>query len=249
VSSAPQSATATTRRPAAAMPACTMPSTITRGWAIQRSSAMSAKKPPRRSGFAPTRFFTDHGIVVKRVLTDNGCCYRSKDFAKALTPAITRKRPAVSASDQRQSRTIQPQSAAEWAYADTYTSDEARAATYDDWLHHYNYHRATPESAPTHPSNAYAFTTSPGITASSPCAPSRWRSHPRRSLRCAFRPEPSSHVRHRQESVTVFRGDNGPPRPPRQPTSHATPKRRNYVPQNQATDRRRTPAVTPHSSP
>jgi transposase InsO family protein len=31
--------------------------------------------------------------------------------------------------------------AAEWAYARTYTSDEARAATYGDWIHHYNHHR------------------------------------------------------------------------------------------------------------
>ena len=29
----------------------------------------------------------------------------------------------------------------EWAYAQTYYSDEARAATYQDWLHHYNHHR------------------------------------------------------------------------------------------------------------
>ena len=29
----------------------------------------------------------------------------------------------------------------EWAYARTYLSDEARAATYGAWLHHYNHHR------------------------------------------------------------------------------------------------------------
>ena len=88
-------------------------------------------------------FFADHGIVVKRVLTDNGSCYRSKEFAKKLTPAITHKRtrpyrPQTNGKVERFNRTL----AAEWAYADTYTSDEARAATYDDWLHHYNHHRA-----------------------------------------------------------------------------------------------------------
>jgi transposase InsO family protein len=31
--------------------------------------------------------------------------------------------------------------AAEWAYACPYDSDEARAADYDHWLHHYNHHR------------------------------------------------------------------------------------------------------------
>jgi hypothetical protein len=41
-------------------------------------------------------FFNAHGIVVFRVLTDNGSCYRSNDFANILTKAITRKftRPA-----------------------------------------------------------------------------------------------------------------------------------------------------------
>lgn len=34
-----------------------------------------------------------------------------------------------------------PARAAEWAYADTYTGGEARPATYDDWLLHYNHHR------------------------------------------------------------------------------------------------------------
>ncbi|MFT4398403.1 integrase core domain-containing protein, partial [Gordonia lacunae] len=29
----------------------------------------------------------------------------------------------------------------EWAYAQTYLSDEARAQTYQDWVHHYNHHR------------------------------------------------------------------------------------------------------------
>ncbi|MFV1471557.1 integrase core domain-containing protein [Mycolicibacterium elephantis] len=29
----------------------------------------------------------------------------------------------------------------EWAYAESYRSDEARAATYQSWLHHYNHHR------------------------------------------------------------------------------------------------------------
>jgi len=30
---------------------------------------------------------------------------------------------------------------AEWAYAHTYLSDTARAATDDAWLHHYKHHR------------------------------------------------------------------------------------------------------------
>ena len=37
-------------------------------------------------------FFADHGIIVKRVLTDNGNCYRSKTFADALGDQIIHKR-------------------------------------------------------------------------------------------------------------------------------------------------------------
>lgn len=87
-------------------------------------------------------FFNSLGIIVKRVLTDNGSCYRSRLFAEALGEIAHKKtrpyRPQTNGKVERFNRTL----AAEWAYADTYTSDEARAATYDDWLHHYNHHRA-----------------------------------------------------------------------------------------------------------
>ena len=87
-------------------------------------------------------FFNDHGVVVKRVLTDNGSCYRSKCFAEALGLDIAHKRtrpyrPQTNGKVERFNRTL----AAEWAYAAVYTSDQARAATYADWLHHYNHHR------------------------------------------------------------------------------------------------------------
>ena len=87
-------------------------------------------------------FFGGHGIVVKRVLTDNGSCYRSKLFAKTLGDSIAHKRtrpyrPQTNGKVERFNRTLSQ----EWAYAQTYFSDEARAATYQSWLHHYNHHR------------------------------------------------------------------------------------------------------------
>ena len=88
------------------------------------------------------RFFLAHGITVKRVLTDNGSCYRSKLFAQALGPNITHKRtrpyrPQTNGKVERFNRTLNQ----EWAYAQTYLTDEDRAATYQHWVHHYNHHR------------------------------------------------------------------------------------------------------------
>ena len=87
-------------------------------------------------------FFADAGITVREVMTDNGSCYRSHVFAAALGPEIKHRRtrpyrPQTNGKVERFNRTL----AQEWAYATSYDSDEARAATYDTWLHHYNHHR------------------------------------------------------------------------------------------------------------
>jgi transposase InsO family protein len=87
-------------------------------------------------------FFAGAGITVTAVMTDNGSCYRSRVFARALGDGVTHRRtrpyrPQTNGKVERFNRTL----AAEWAYASTYRSEEARAATYDTWLHHYNHHR------------------------------------------------------------------------------------------------------------
>ena len=87
-------------------------------------------------------FFAEAGIEVKAVMTDNGSCYRSHDFAKALGENIKHRRtrpyrPQTNGKVERFNRTL----AAEWAYAEVYYSEAARQATYADWLHHYNHHR------------------------------------------------------------------------------------------------------------
>lgn len=87
-------------------------------------------------------YFTAHDITITRVLTDNGSCYRSHAFASALGPDVTHKRtrpyrPQTNGKVERFNRTL----AAEWAYAQTYLSEEDRAQTYQQWLHHYNHHR------------------------------------------------------------------------------------------------------------
>ena len=87
-------------------------------------------------------YFREAGFEVRAVLTDNGACYRSRAFAHALGDGVKHRftrpyRPQTNGKVERFNRTL----AQEWAYAAVYGSEEARAATYDTWLHHYNHHR------------------------------------------------------------------------------------------------------------
>ena len=86
-------------------------------------------------------FFAEAGIEVRAVLTDNGPGYRSRLFAAELGTIkhrFTRPyRPQTNGKVERFNRTL----VTEWAYACLYLSDEARAATYTQWLHFYNHHR------------------------------------------------------------------------------------------------------------
>jgi transposase InsO family protein len=86
-------------------------------------------------------FFEANAIVVERVLTDNGPCYRSKDFARALdgvTHTFTRPfRPATNGKVERFNRTL----LTEWAYARPWSSDGQRTRALARWLHLYNHHR------------------------------------------------------------------------------------------------------------
>jgi transposase InsO family protein len=86
-------------------------------------------------------WFTACGITVRKVLTDNGSCYRSFAFRDALGDIEHRRtrpyRPQTNGKVERFHRTL----ADEWAYARLYTSDTERCAEYTRWLHTYNYHR------------------------------------------------------------------------------------------------------------
>ncbi len=61
-------------------------------------------------------YFTSCGIAVKRVLTDNGSAYRSKDFAAALGQVVHKRtrpyRPQTNGKVERFNRTLER----EWAY-------------------------------------------------------------------------------------------------------------------------------------
>lgn len=78
-------------------------------------------------------FFADASITVTALMTDNGSCYRSGLFNTTLGEDIKHRytrpyRPQTNGKVARFNRTL----AQEWAYAHTYFSDEAPAATYAD---------------------------------------------------------------------------------------------------------------------
>ena len=86
--------------------------------------------------------FHGYGITVRRVLTDNGSCYRSRLFNEALGPGIKHKytrpyRPQTNGKVERFNRTMTE----EWAYARPYKSEIERTEAFLAWLHHYNHHR------------------------------------------------------------------------------------------------------------
>src|SRR5512132_3790831 len=88
-------------------------------------------------------FFSERGVNIERVLTDNGSCYRSRTFAQVLAQAgighrRTRPyRPQTNGKVERFTLTLKW----EWAYALTYDTNASRTEALESWLHHYNYHR------------------------------------------------------------------------------------------------------------
>jgi transposase InsO family protein len=90
------------------------------------------------------KFFRRHGIRrIRRVLTDNGSCYRAFAFAAALALSKTRHkrtrpyRPQTNGKVERYHRTL----AREWAYRQAWTSNTERAEHLQAFLDHYNYAR------------------------------------------------------------------------------------------------------------
>jgi transposase InsO family protein len=94
-----------------------------------------------------TAWFAERGVVVERVLSDNGSAYKSHAWRDACTDlGITHKRtrpyrPQTNGKIERFHRTL----ADGWAYAHHYASEQARREALPGWLHFYNHHR--PHSA------------------------------------------------------------------------------------------------------
>ena len=92
-------------------------------------------------------WFADHGVVVERVLSDNGSAYQAhlwRDTCAELGIKVKKtrvRRPQTNGKIERLHRTL----ADGWAYRRLYTSENARRAALAGWLHQYNHHR--PHSA------------------------------------------------------------------------------------------------------
>jgi transposase InsO family protein len=86
-------------------------------------------------------FYRSHGIVVERLMTDNGPAYRSTAHALAcrtLGHLRTRpRRPQTNGKAERFIRTM----LREWAYAAVYGSSPESAAALSGWLERYNFRR------------------------------------------------------------------------------------------------------------
>ena len=92
---------------------------------------------------ATIAFYNGLGVTVTRVMTDNGPCYKSKDFAKAcrdLGLRHIRTRPYTPKTNGKAERFIQT-ALREWAYARAYPTSDHRKAHLPNWTHMYNWHR------------------------------------------------------------------------------------------------------------
>lgn len=92
---------------------------------------------------AAVAYYGRLGVTVRRLLTDNGSCYRSRAFRAAcqalgLKHSFTRPyRPRTNGKAERFIQTA----LREWAYAHRYETSEERAEHLPRWTHEYNWHR------------------------------------------------------------------------------------------------------------
>ncbi len=92
---------------------------------------------------AAVAYYATLGVTVERVMTDNGSCYRSRDFAKAcrrLRLKHIRTKPYTPRTNGKAERFIQT-SLREWAYARAYLNSKQRAHELPFFMHRYNWHR------------------------------------------------------------------------------------------------------------
>jgi transposase InsO family protein len=89
-------------------------------------------------------FFAEHGILARRLMTDNGFSYvKNRSLRELLTARDIRHlttepyRPRTNGKVERFQQTM----AREWAYGLSYRSHRERNRALPHWLEHYNLHR------------------------------------------------------------------------------------------------------------
>ena len=91
--------------------------------------------------------FRARGVQVRKLLTDNGSAYRSKEFKdvrEAHGLKHSRTRPYRPRTNGKAERLIQT-ALREWAYGPTWQNSDQRNQALKAWLHYYNHYR--PHSA------------------------------------------------------------------------------------------------------
>jgi len=92
---------------------------------------------------AAVAYYAALGVTIREVLTDNGVCYRAKNFAatcSALGLKHRRTRPYTPRTNGKAERFIQS-ALREWAYARAYGTSAQRINALPRWIHGYNWHR------------------------------------------------------------------------------------------------------------
>jgi transposase InsO family protein len=88
-------------------------------------------------------YYRSLGITVSRVMTDNGSCYRAKNFVRTcarLGVKHIRTKPYTPQTNGKAERFIQT-ALREWAYATAFNHSDERREELPIWLHRYNWHR------------------------------------------------------------------------------------------------------------
>jgi transposase InsO family protein len=88
-------------------------------------------------------YYASLGIAIRRVMTDNGGCYRSRLFCHCLHQLQLRHlftRPYTPRTNGKAERFIQT-ALREWAYGFDYASSAERSLALPPWLQQYNYQR------------------------------------------------------------------------------------------------------------
>jgi len=87
--------------------------------------------------------YSRFGFSIRRVLTDNGSCYKHWLFRKTLCDQSVKHRftrPYTPRTNGKAERFIQT-ALREWAYARSYQNSAEREEQLDLWMHDYNFHR------------------------------------------------------------------------------------------------------------